>query len=208
MKKSKYILYITILLSMLYSCKKDDYRIDGGLAKASTPYTTYDYLVNHPYHYFDTVVSLIDHFSLKDSVNKAGTFFAPTNFSINQLMTTLKVKSLDTLYGRLTSRFLTQYMFTDTTITLDHAATTAAAYPNWADTVSGVKKTAYTYSSVTTYTYYVLQYVKINGAMDGSPGVPAGDPVDVVLNCQTSGIHTSTGTTLHILANNSTLNIR
>jgi len=71
--------YIWILLVVLaagvVSCKKTSYLTDGGLANAKTSLTTYDYLKQQPYHYFDTTILIIDHFNLKDSVNNSKTFF-------------------------------------------------------------------------------------------------------------------------------------
>jgi len=126
-------------------------------------------------------------------------------------MNTLGVTTLDELYDSLSSKFVTQYMFGET-ITLDGANTAGIAYTNWAGASApcGVRKLAATeYISLTNSTlaenYYILQYIKVNGVLDGSPGAPANDPTDVYLSCQTTGIETSSGTTLHVLANNATL---
>lgn len=208
-KKWRMLLAVALVLGVaLVSCKKHDYLTDGGTAKATTTYSTYDYLAVHPDHYFDTVVLIIDHFGLKDSLNKAGTFFAPTDFAVNLLMKNIGVTTLDSLYNHVTSKVLTQYMFSDSSITLANATVNAVAHTNWADTINGIKKTAYTYTTVSTFTYYILQYVKVNGYLDGSADAPAGDLTDAVLNCQTTGIKTSSGTTLHVLANNVSMSIR
>lgn len=199
---SNILIYGCLFLVLgLMSCKKD-YLTDGGLAKANTSYNTYDYLANNAYHQFDTVIMIIDHFGLKDSVNMAGTFFAPTDYSISRFMITDTVSSLDELYAHISSKFLTQFMFSDTAITLANATASVKTYPNWADTICGIKKTAFTYGAAnSTFTYYILQYVQINGVLDGSSGVPDDDPEDAVLNCQTTGIKTSSGTNLNVLAN-------
>lgn len=205
MKRSRYQ-YLQLVLAALtmisfYSCKKD-YLTDGGLAKSNTPYNTYDYLRNNATHQFDSVIMIIDHFGLKDSVNNAGTFFVPTDYSINRFMNTAQMASMDSLYAHISSKFLTQFMFSDTAITLNKVTTSVRLYQNWADTVSGVKKTAFTYGAANSaFTYYILQYVQINGALDGSSGAPASDPPDGVLNCQTTGIKTSSGTNLNVLTN-------
>jgi len=204
--QNKAIVIVLLLCTGLYACKKDNYLTDGGVHTATTPYSTYDYLAGNSYHIFDTVINIIDHFGLKDSVNKAGTFFAPTDYSVNRLMVNLGVDNMDSLYAHISSRFITQYLFSDTTITLQNAGTSPKIYNNWADTIAGVKKLAYTYGVVSsTLTYYVLQYVKINGYLDGSAGAPADDPTDAVLNCQTTGIITSGSTRLHVLSNASSL---
>lgn len=218
MKKiSKYIFPVAMLLMMLtglFSCKKESYLTDGGTANANSSLSTYDYLKGNKYHYFDTVVLLIDHFNLKDSVNKAGTFFAFTDFSVNSMMKTLGVATLDDLYGIISSQLLTQYMFADTSLTLANASTTPVQVTNWAGNaaLSAIDKIQLSYqeyltSSAPIFTYYTLQYVQINGVLDNSSGAPANDPVDTYISCQTTGIHTATGTTLHVLANNAQLNI-
>jgi hypothetical protein len=210
---NRYILFAALLL--LIACKKNDYLTDGGLAKAVTPLSNYDYLANHNYHYFDTVVLIIDHFKLKDSVNKAGTFFAFTDFSVTTLMNALQVTTLNDLYSKVTSKLVTQYLFSDAGITLDNAGEAAKQYANWAGndtTLSAVKKIENTYvvnlsSSSPAYRYYTLQYVKINGVLDGSPNMPPGDVADVTIPCQTTDIKTGNGaTTLHVLANTAPLN--
>jgi len=200
-----------IVLSMMtgaVGCKKNSYLTDGGLHNPHTALSTYDYLKANAYHEFDSTIMLIDHFNLKDSVNKAGTFFAFTDYTINAFMINARCSSMQQLYDTVTSRFLTQYMFGSKDITLDNVTTSTVRYPNWAsDTVlSGVRKVGQSYpvyltNSTPSYNYYVLQYVRINGVIDGSPGAPANDPPDTYLSCQTTGILTSSGTTLHVLAN-------
>jgi hypothetical protein len=203
-----------VLLASLISCKKDDYLTDGGLAQEKSPLSTYDYLASHTYHYFDTVILIIDHFNLKDTVNKAGTFFAFTDFSVTTLMNTLQVTSLKDLYSQVSSKLVTQYLFSDNSITLGNATTKAVQKVNWAGdggALSAVKKIENTYgiylsNSAPVYTYYTLQYVKINGVLDGSPNIPPGDVTDISIPCQTTGIQTSSGTTLHVLTNTAPLN--
>jgi len=197
------------------SCKKEAYLTDGGTTQAKTSYTPYDYLKSNPYHYFDTTILLIDHFNLKDSLNKAGTFFAFTNYSVTALMNLWKFTSLDSLYAHVTSRFLTQYMFPDSSLTLSNAKIDPVIHPNWAgDSVtSAVCKIQRSYpvylvNSSPTINYFTLQYVKVNGVLDNSPGAPANDVADTYISCQTSGIQTSSGTTLHVLVNNATLNLQ
>ncbi|HWK04872.1 MAG TPA: DUF4859 domain-containing protein [Puia sp.] len=190
------------------SCKKDGYRTDGGLAKATTTQTTYDYLAGNAYHYFDTLLLIVDHFNLKDSLNKSGTFFAPTDYAIHLLMTTNSITSLNALYKRINTKFLTQYMFSDTGLTLNGATTAVQTYTSWAGDTAGLTKLAGTYGVANSVlTYYTLEYVKINGVLDGSAGAPSNDPTDLKLKCQTTGIKTATGTNLNVLDNASTLNL-
>jgi hypothetical protein len=216
-KLNKYILFTLIGWMALYalpSCKKASYLTDGGLAKAKSTLSTYDYLKGNEYHYFDTVIALIDHFNLKDSVNKAGTFFAFTDFSVNTLMNTLGAVSLEDFYNKVSSRLITQYMFTDTALTLANATLTPVQVANWAgDTaLSAIDKiqqayTVYLTSSAPGFNYYTLQYVQINGVLDGSANAPANDPPDTYISCQTTGILTASGTTLHVLVNTAVLKV-
>ena len=210
------IKYITIVLFMIVvacglSCKKT-YLIDGGTSAITTPLSPYDYLKNDQYHQFDTVVILIDYFKLKDTVNKAPTLFAFTDKSVHALMKSLNVQSLQQLTDSVNSKLFTQYMF-NKTISLDDASIQAVRYTNLAGSSvpCAIKKVKNIYNinltaSAPTFTYYTLQYIKINGVLDDSSGAPAADPVDANLICQTSGIQTGTGTTLHILGNNAGLN--
>jgi hypothetical protein len=201
-----------IIAAFTTSCKKD-YLTDGGTSKANTSLSTYDYLKANQYHYFDTTLLLIDHFNLKDSVNKAGTFFAFTDFSINNFMINSGYSSLDSLYAHTTSKLITQYMFSDSSITLANATLIPVIHDNWAgetarcaiDKVEG-NYGIYLVNTNPSFNYYTLQYVKINGVLDGSPNAPADDPIDVAIPCQTTGIKTSTGTTLHVLSNTLRLN--
>lgn len=208
------LLMIAALPIGIMSCKKDNYLSNGGIHSVNTPLSTYDYLKQHSAHYFDTTILMIDHFNLKDSVNKSATFFAFTNFSVKLMMTNLKVNSLDELYDSVSSKLITQYLFGDN-ISLDNVSSTAVAKTNWAGPLApcAVKTITGSYAvwlsgSAPIFSYYSLQYIKVNGVLDGSPGAPEGDPADVAITCQTTGIKTSTGTTLHVLANNAQLTKR
>jgi hypothetical protein len=198
--------FLLLFLTGVISCKKNDYLDDGGTSTAKTPLSTYDYLKANKYHYFDTTLLLIDHFNLKDSVNKSGTFFAITDFSIHALMINLNDSSLDQLYAQISSKTLTQYMFSDV-ITLDAASLTPVVYTNWAGAMSAVKKVQQNPGNYPSngYPVYQLNYIQINGVLDG-PSAPPGDPIDTDIPCQTTGIQTATGTTLHVLVDNAVLN--
>lgn len=198
---------ICIIAAFSTSCKKD-YLTDGGASSPNTSLSTYDYLKANKYHYFDTTLLLIDHFNLKDSVNKAGTFFAFTDFSIQSFMISFGYTSLDSLYAHTTSKLITQYMFSDSSITLNNATLVPVIHANWAgDTARcAIDKVQGTYginlvNTSPSFNYFTLQYIKINGVLDGSPDAPPNDPVDVRIPCQTTGIKTSTGTALNVLSN-------
>ena len=202
-----------IIFLVFTGCKKDSYITDGGVHNENTNLSTYDYLNAHAYHYFDTTILLIDHFNLKDSVNKSGTFFAFTDFAVERFMQDNHYDNLDSLYAHTSSKFITQYLFSDNNITLENASLTPVEYPNWAGTLapSAVKKNQGVYnvdlsSSSPAFNYFVLYYTKINGVLDESPNRPPDDKLDASVACQTSGIKTATGTTLHVLANTASLN--
>ncbi|SDE04218.1 hypothetical protein SAMN05216464_103436 [Mucilaginibacter pineti] len=214
------VLVALLLVLCMGACKKNDYLTDGGLAKAVSPFSTYDYLKNNKYHQFDTLLTLIDFYKLKDDINNAKTFFAPPDMAINALMKTITIKrvvdgatlsspitTLQQLTDSVSANLFKQYIF-NKTITLDGATTTAVSYTNEAGSLApcAIKKvigtsSVYLSSSNLTYSYYTLEYVKVNGLIDGSSGPVSGDLVDALLPCQTTGIQTSTGTTLHVLAN-------
>ena len=68
MMKNKLLYLIIASLGLAYftSCKKSEYLTDGGLSEAKTPLTTYDYLKQHKYHLFDTLIMVIDHYNMKE----------------------------------------------------------------------------------------------------------------------------------------------
>ncbi len=211
-KNSKIFWFGLFIVFSLGACKKDGYLTDGGVSKAYTSLSTYDYLKNNQYHQFDTVIMLIDHYQLKNTVNSAKTFFAFTDMSVNGLMKTLKVTSINQLTDSVSAKLFTQYMF-NKTITLDDATLNSVLYTNEVGSVapSAIKKITTGVpvnltNSAPTFNYFTLEYVKVNGVVDGSPGAPANDPVDLALQCQTTGVQTSSGTTLHVLVNNAALN--
>lgn len=209
-KNAAVVALLLLFAITINSCKKDEYLEDGGLSETSTPLSTYDYLKSNSQ--FDTTILLVDHFNLKDTLNRAPTVFAFTDYAVSKFMRDLGYTSLEDLYDSVSSKMLTQYMFGEV-ITLDNTTEQGAAFNNWAGSmaaaaVSKTLRTEYVYltSSAPGFDYYTLTYIKINGVLDGSSGAPPNDEVDLKIPCQSSGINTSTGTTLHILANNAPLN--
>ena len=121
-----------------------------------------------------------------------------------------KIDSLNQLEDSVTQNLFRQYMFRQT-INLSQATLVEVPYANNAGVKSAIKYTAanqvvYLDGANVAFPYNTLDYVKVNGAVDGSSGIAATDSVDVVIPCQTTGIKTSTGTTLHVLANSAILN--
>ncbi len=89
----KKLLIIVSLAVAVFSACNNDYLIDGGVANPNVNLTTYDFLKTNPI--FDTVVMLIDKAGLKDKVNGAVTFMAPTDFAVqnyvNDILSDMRV---------------------------------------------------------------------------------------------------------------------
>ena len=221
MKTNRTIYYFFTLMAavitMATACKKT-YITEDGIHSAKTSLSTIDYLKNHPYHIFDTLTTIIKHYNMEDEVNKAGTFFAVTDYSINRYLAlqTRRVQlidennkfTMDSLYARLTPDSLRQYLFTkkikitDFTDDLIHINTNLANISCGIQRIKSTDPSYYTYSSAPVYFLY---YVKIRGGIDvpGQLPTPA-NPADVTVACQTEGIETSSGGILHVLSNTHT----
>lgn len=200
-KGTVWILFAIILLAT--SCKKDDYLTDGGLSVAETPLTTYDYLGANQAKLFDTLLLVVDHYGLKDEINNAGTFFAPTDYSIKSYMTAkltaLRLHDLDAvynlsdMYNDLTADSVRMYLFSDK-ITMNSLTTTPTTYISKANTEASLSKILQTDAA-----YYVWStepvYFMCYGKKYGS--------VTTNVLCQTTGILTQSGngTVLHVLRN-------
>ncbi len=218
--KNKLLYFLICSLGLAYftSCKKSDYLTDGGLHTAKTPLSTYDYLKQHKYHLFDTLIMAIDHYKLKDEVNSAATFFAPTNYSINRY---LKVKrdsvqrlnennkyTLEDMYKNLTADSLRIYM-TKSKVELTSTPLQVTMMPNFTiNTKTGVQRILQPApgESWSSAPIYYLFYVKVRGEIDPPNSVPLpNDPTsDLKAQCQTTGIEPSSGGILHVLSNTHT----
>jgi len=203
---------------LLESCSKKEYLVDGGLHQAKVDMSTYDYLTAHPQGLFDTLIRVIDHFGLKEEVNNASTFFAPTNYSIRRYYE-LKLRearyhdenatlSLEEMLATIQVDSLKAYIYNDGVYDLSTANT---EYTNISN-ASGIDGFTYhkqlqppgqwSYQPI-----YYLYYVKIRGevdqvGVDGTVVTPDGDFADMRIRCQTQGIESATGTIINVLANN------
>lgn len=216
--KRYYIGFLVIaLIAGATSCKKAAYLTDGGVHKATTPLSTYDYLAQHPWHLFDTLVRVIDHYGLKENVNAANTFFAPTNYSIGRYMNLRLAEkqatnpaaayTLDSLYKDMKADSVLQYMFEDK-ITLDVAQELKAKlYPTkvTAGLNMGVMKELQTggpYLEFSNAPTFLLYLVKVRGAIDEPGVIPPANESDIRVICQTTGILPENGArVLHVLSN-------
>ncbi|WP_312185696.1 DUF4859 domain-containing protein [Sphingobacterium sp.] len=201
-------------------CKKAAYLTDDGLHTAEVNLSTYDYLAAHPNGMFDTLLMVIDHFKLKEEMNKAKTFWAPSDYSVNRYYKQKadSVKYVDENAQYSFEQFLDDipidsvraYMYNDAAYNLE-TATTAYKTINNAANLSGFvyhmqrqPKAAWSSQPV-----YYLYYVKVRGeadqiSPDGIVTVKEEDQADMRVYCQTTGIKTASGTLLNVLANTHT----
>lgn len=206
-----------VIFAGAVSCKKAAYLTDGGVHDPRTPLTTYDYLAQHPWKLFDTLVKVIDHYGLKESVNAANTFFAPTNYSINRYMTLrltekqatnpAAVYTLDSLYKDIKADTVLQYLFTDKITLADAQELKPTLYPSKvvAGLSLGVMKELQTntlYLERSNAATYLLYLVKVRGAIDEPGVIPPANESDIRVLCQTTGILPENGNkVLHVLSN-------
>ncbi|MEI6950230.1 hypothetical protein V9K67_23820 [Paraflavisolibacter sp. H34] len=212
---SRLILPFIGALLLTVSCKKADYLTDSGVHDPKTPLSTYDYLKQHPWQLFDTLVQVIDKYNLKEEVNNSATFFAPTDYSIKRYLDDRRLErqatnaaadySLDSLYKYITADSVRQYMFSEKLSLQELPAQLPQAYSSLGKTAMGVFKelqTANTYTERTNAPTYLLYLVKVRGTLDEPGTVPPASEIDIKVLCQTTGIQTANGAkTLHVLAN-------
>ncbi len=195
--KGAVLIFFAVML-LATSCKKDDYLTDGGTSIAETPLTTYDYLAAHQAKLFDTLLLVVDHYGLKDEINNAGTFFAPTDYSIKLYLRSKQTEQSPTygltdLYNDLTADSVRMYLFKEK-ITMNSLTTTPTIYMSSANTEASLSKILQTDSGYYLWSsepVYFMYYGKKYGANTTR------------VQCQTTGILTQSGngTVLHVLAN-------
>jgi len=218
MKTLKIFILTAIIGYSLNACKKS-YTIGGSLFSANVNMTTYDYLKTN--HLFDTLVIMIDKAGLKEELNQAGTFFAPTNYAINHFTEARKDSvrlwlndenypyTFDSLDLPSLKDTLRSYMFHDR-ITRDDIIGQIGAYRRANDgemrLIQLLATTDYTNSTTFITDPKYLYLTKII-PWQGNPVPPDSTTLGQVLpeqllqtRCQTSGILTTTGV-LHVLNN-------
>lgn len=201
---------VLIIFMSITACTKDDYLTDSGLAKSETELTAYDYLKAHKYKMFDTLITLVDHYDLKETINSSGAFFAPNDYSIRRFLK-IKTDSLRVSTGSdeaiytfddllndptVTSHSILQYVFKEK-IELNTATTSGQEYKTLADTLITVKKIKtlesvyYEHSDAPVFFLYYCKEGKANEV------------------CQTTDILTQNGkgTVLHVLNNTHVFNL-
>ncbi|SHM77783.1 Fasciclin domain-containing protein [Mucilaginibacter sp. OK098] len=221
---SKLIIVFALANIVFVACKKDNYIIGGKLENATTTLSTYDYLKNNRYKMFDTLLLVIDKAGLKDVINAKGiTFYAPTDFSINNYLQAKTIAaqknnpfarySIDTLIKYDLNTFkdsLNTYIIPQKIIasSLTESGVVFNTAKNGSQAVISYEQTFDTnlgYTSAVSTAPRIEYYTFIKGHLP--PVVVASqipDTVGVRVLCQTSGLTTSTGQ-LNVLSNSHVL---
>jgi len=196
----------------MVSCKKE-YRNGGEVSNPNVNMTTYDFLKSRPQ--FSSLVTLIDRAGLKDAINGKTTFFATTNYGVDEYLKAMKNKraielndenityTLDSIpLWRIDS--LKTYIF-DGAINRKDITVKGSFYPSMFGTIPNVQfrinmNRIYQYTNYVDYVDYVV-YSKVIGTLDSDEPDPTqipDDQVDKAAYCQTSGIVTTNGI-VHVL---------
>ena len=218
MKNTILYIFIAVLkMGSFASCKKSSYLTDGGLSNPKSPLSTYEYLKQHQYHLFDTLIMVIDHYQMKEEVNAAQTFFAPTNYSINNYIRLRRAEvrlidenatyTLNDMYNDVTADSLRMYCV-KSRIELMTTPETATIVANNANTVTAAQRILQprpneSWSSAPIYYLYFIKVV--NGLDPAGVTLPGDDPNrDIRAQCQTTGIEPASGGILNVLSNQHT----
>jgi len=202
------------LLLLLGACKKS-YLTDGGVSNPNVNMTTYDYLKSNPS--FSSLVHLIDRAGVKDLVNGNITFFAVTNYGVDEWVTARRIRkviqtndenivyTIDSIPVNTFRDSLLTYMY-DGKITRDNLSLSGKIYDNKLGAepnVSYLIKLRRVTNQYTSYLDHVdyINYTKVIAQRDDQVLDPTTIPTaeqDKSYDCQTSGIITTTGV-VHVL---------
>lgn len=201
--------------SSLVSCKKDDYKVDGGVHNPKVNMTTYDFLKSKPQ--FSSLVHLIDRAGLKDAVNGKITFFACTNYSVDEFeraryyrkakeLNDDNIKhTLDSLPLQEIKDSLKMYIY-DGDLGRDKLTLEGKFYQNQLGAIPNVsfyiklRRATDRYGQYLNYVDYV-NFTKVIGTRDATVADQTTIPdteKDMSYDCQTSGIITTTGI-IHVM---------
>lgn len=213
-----YISYCVVFFIIIFaSCKKDEYKNDGGVSSAFVDMTTYDYLKSNPK--FDSLVKVIDRAGLKDVVNGDVTFFATTNYGIVDYIKAKKneraqeignenfdfgIKDIPT--AELNDSLKT-YLFAGK-INRDQITVSGTLYNTLLAPQPNIQymikmRRSFDYANYLNYVDYV-NYVRVRGTVDNTELDPTkilDKDKDQFVDVQTSGIVTRTGI-IHVLSGN------
>lgn len=212
----KYIgICIVLFIVILASCKKDEYKNDGGISKAYVDMTTYDYLKSNPQ--FDSLVKVIDKAGLKDVVNGDVTFFVTNNYGIAEYVWAKKGEraqqigtenfdfGIKDIPSQELSDSLKNYLFSGK-INRDQITLSGKLYNSLLGVTPNIQymikmRRSLEYSTYLNYVDYV-NYIKVIGTVDANeldPNEIPDDQRDRTVEVQTSGIITKTGI-IHVLS--------
>lgn len=208
-----------LLFIVVLSCDKDDYKVGGDLHDPKVNMTTYDYLKSNRFGMFDTLLLLVDAAGIKDKINQQGTFFAPTDYSINlylnrrslalQRVDPSKNWTVDSLLKYELPRFadsLDIYFVQNELLPNDKLLATGTVFKNakntdvvasYETTTSGNLGANFNSSVLPKIVYFTYLYQELPAGFDiGRVSWPLG----IRTRVQTSNVQTTTGT-LHVLNN-------
>lgn len=199
--------WIIGILLLLGACKKE-YAVDGGTSEERVNMSTYDYLSSKPV--FSSLVHLIDRAGLKDAVNGESTFFATTNYGVDEYLKAMKnlrsvelgdeniTYTLDSIpLWRLDS--LKMYIFPQK-LNRDQLNTKGAFYQSSYGAMTNIRlklglSRSYSYGNYVDYVDYIT-YTKVIDQDDAdvldASTIPAGQ-IDKTVFVQSSGIVTNNG---------------
>lgn len=207
-------LYVTLFFLILFftGCKKD-YKNDGGKSDAHVNMTTFEFLQSRPQ--FSSLVRLIERAGMIDAVNGNTTFFATTNYGVDEYMRVMKDVRVAELHdenieynldsiplSRLDS--LKTYIF-EGRLNREQLNVKGEYYLSQFGAIPNVRfrlhlDRVYQYTNYVDYVDYVV-FSKVIGTLDADEPDPKAIPdeeVDKVVRCQTSGIITTNGI-VHVL---------
>lgn len=214
MKHITISLLILVIAGSLVSCNKNDYKVDGGTHNAKVNMTTYDYLKSKPQ--FSSLMRLIDRAGLKETINGNITFFACTNYSVDEFVQarynrrTIElgneniIYTLDSLPLQEIKDSLKMYMYNGD-LGRDKLTLEGKYYPNLLGAIPNVSfyiklRRTQDYGAYLNHVDYI-RFTKVIGTRDETEpdqsAIPAKDK-DMGYDCQTTGIITTTGI-IHVL---------
>ena len=209
-------LILILLISLGFaSCKKDNYKNDGGQSNPNVNMTTYDFLKSNPL--FDSLVRIIDHAGMKDAINGDITFFATTNYGAKDFVTARRIRNgvitgdenrpytIDSLPVSEMKDSLKMYIYQGK---INRAQMTVEGnlYNSALGPVPNIQfliklRRTQDYSAFLDHVDYV-NFTKVVGTRDDKeldPTTIPQDQKDSGYDCQTSGIITTTGI-VHVLS--------
>jgi len=205
-------IFLVLVAVVFASCKKS-YVDDGGRSNPNVNMTTYDFLKSDTL--FADLVHLIDRAGLKEAINGNITFFATTNYGVQDYLKAMKQRravelgdenityTLDSIpLANLDS--LKTYMFQGK-ISRDQITLQGQLYNSLFGAIPNVQylikmTRTFEYGAYVDHVDYVT-YTKVIGTRDDmvlDPSTIPPDQVDHSVTCQTSGIVTTTGI-VHVL---------